>query len=88
MDTAPLTTNAKLGHGRFILQENDPTPVLIMGFKMKDIHSPTVPSETVSSSASSHGKSTEDLTLDELMRTRTRVENELWALGSVLESVR
>ena len=60
----------------------------IMGFKMKDIHSPTVPSQPVSLSSSTRRKSLGGLSLQDLMRNRTRVENELWALGSVLESVR
>ena len=59
-----------------------------MGFKMKDIHSPTVSSQPIPSSSSTRKGQLEGLSLSDLMRDRTRVEKELWALGSVLESVR
>ena len=52
---------------------------------MDDIHAPTV-SSGPTSSGYSNGK--EQLTLQELMAEKDRVEAELKALGQVLDSVR
>lgn len=53
---------------------------------MDDIHTPSVYSGPTSSN-STNGASREDLSLDQLMKEKARLESELKALGSVLESV-
>lgn len=57
-----------------------------MGFKMEDIHSPTVPSGS-SSSRLAQTASDENSTMMELFDEKDRLEGELTALGGVLESV-
>jgi hypothetical protein len=55
--------------------------------KMDDIHAPTV-SSGPTSSGYSNGIPKEQLTLQELIAEKDRVETELKALGQVLDSVR
>lgn len=57
-----------------------------MGQIMDEVHMPTVPSGPTSS-AYANGVSKDQLTLKQLMDERDRVQAELFALGSVLESV-
>ena len=57
-----------------------------MGLRMDDLHAPTVPSGP--SSVPSNGVSKDRLSLMELIAEKDRVESELKALGSVLDSVR
>ena len=59
-----------------------------MGFKMDDVHAPTVVSGDASSTNKIHNDSPDNVNLLHLVRDRDRMESELWALGSVLESVR
>jgi len=54
---------------------------------MDDIHAPTV-SSGPTSAGYSNGIPKEQLTLQELMAEKDRVETELKALGQVLDSVR
>ena len=58
-----------------------------MGIPMDNIHAPTVASGPTSNHQA-NGSSFEKLSLTELIAEKDRVENELKALGSVLESVR
>ena len=55
---------------------------------MDDIHTPTVPSGPSTSRGSANGVDKEKLSLMDLISEKTRVEEELSALGSVLDSVR
>lgn len=57
-----------------------------MGIRMDDLHTPTVASGPTSSSYS-NGVSKEQLSLQELIAERNRLEAELKALGQVLDSV-
>ena len=57
-----------------------------MGFKMEDIHSPTVPSGSAGNPSAQAG-SEEKSTMMELFAEKDRLEGELTALGGVLESV-
>ncbi|KAL9122659.1 MAG: hypothetical protein Q9187_000781 [Circinaria calcarea] len=61
-----------------------------MGLRMEDIHTPTVPSGPSTSTryASSDGPSQNKQSLTDLMAEKDRVEAELTALSSVLDSVR
>lgn len=55
---------------------------------MDDIHTPTVPSGPTTGQRVANGGSNEKRSLMELVDEKTRVEEELSALGSVLDSVR
>jgi 26S proteasome regulatory subunit N4 len=57
-----------------------------MGFRMDDLHAPTVTSGPTST-AHSNGVPKEQLSLMELIAEKERVEAELSTLGSVLDSV-
>lgn len=56
-----------------------------MGLRMDDLHAPTVP--TGPTTTSSNGVSKDNLSLTELIAEKDRVELELKALSSVLDSV-
>jgi 26S proteasome non-ATPase regulatory subunit 9 len=58
-----------------------------MGIRMDDLHTPTV-SSGPRSGGYSNGVLTEQLSLQELIAEKDRVETELKALGQVLDSVR
>ena len=58
-----------------------------MGFPMEDIHTPTVPSGPTTDHGAPNGVEHERLSLMELIAGKDRVEAELSALGSVLDSV-
>lgn len=58
-----------------------------MGLKMDDLHAPTVGSGPTSN-GTANGISKESMSLKELIAERERVEAELMALSSVLDSVR
>jgi 26S proteasome regulatory subunit N4 len=58
-----------------------------MGLHMDNIHAPTV-SAGPTSAGHANGLSTEQLSLQELIQAKDRVEAELKALGQVLDSVR
>ena len=55
---------------------------------MDDIHTPTVPSGPTTGQKAANGVDKDKLSLLDLMDEKTRVEDELTALGSVLDSVR
>jgi len=55
---------------------------------MDNIHTPTVASGPTSGLGPAHGLDTDKLSLMDLINEKTRVEEELSALGSVLDSVR
>ncbi|KAK0509290.1 hypothetical protein JMJ35_008661 [Cladonia borealis] len=57
-----------------------------MGLRMDDIHTPTVPSGPTTGQRAANGIDKDKLSLMELMSEKTRVEEELSALGSVLDS--
>ncbi|KAL9132232.1 MAG: hypothetical protein Q9217_000036 [Psora testacea] len=57
-----------------------------MGLRMDDIHTPTVPSGPTTSNTSTHGIEQEKRSLMELMDEKTHIEEELFALGGVLDS--
>jgi len=57
-----------------------------MGIRMDDLHTPTVASGPTSGGYS-NGVSKEQLSLQELIAERDRLETELKALGQVLDSV-
>ena len=59
-----------------------------MGLPMDDIHTPTVPSGPTTGQKAANGVDKDKLSLLDLMAEKTRVEDELTALGSVLDSVR
>lgn len=59
-----------------------------MGLRMDDIHTPTVASGPTSGRGPSNGVNTDKLSLMDVFNGKTRVEEELRALGSVLDSVR
>lgn len=54
---------------------------------MDDIHTPTVPSGPTTGQRAVNGIGKDKLSLMELISEKTRVEEELSALGSVLDSV-
>ena len=54
---------------------------------MDDIHTPTVPSGPSTGQRAANGVGKEKLSLMDLVTEKTRVEEELTALGSVLDSV-
>ena len=54
---------------------------------MDDIHTPTVVSGPTTSQGSANGVAQDKLSLMDLMAEKTRVEGELSALSSVLDSV-
>lgn len=56
-----------------------------MGLRMEDLHTPTVAAGPTSG-RSSNGAAKDGLPLTELIAEKERVESELLALGSVLES--
>jgi 26S proteasome non-ATPase regulatory subunit 9 len=58
-----------------------------MGIRMDDLHAPTV-SSGPTTGGYSNGIPKEQLSLQELMAEKDRVETELKALGQVLDSVR
>ena len=57
-----------------------------MGLRMDDLHTPTVASGPTSSRAS-NGAPKDQMTTKELMAEKERIESELKALSSVLDSV-
>jgi hypothetical protein len=59
----------------------------LMGIRMDDLHAPTV-SAGPTTGGSANGVPKEQLSLQELIAERGRVEMELRALGQVLDSVR
>ena len=59
----------------------------IMGLRMDDIHTPTVPSGPTTGQRAVNGIDKDKLSLMDLIAEKTRVEEELSALGSVLDSV-
>ena len=59
-----------------------------MGLPMDDIHTPTVPSGPTTGQKAVNGVDKDKLSLLDLMAEKTSVEDELTALGSVLDSVR
>lgn len=58
-----------------------------MGLPMEDIHTPTVPSGPTTEYRPANGAKHDRLSLLDLMAEKDRVEAELSALGSVLDSV-
>lgn len=58
-----------------------------MGLPMEDIHTPTVPSGPTTGYGAANGVEHDRLSLLDLMAEKDRVEAELSALGSVLDSV-
>lgn len=58
-----------------------------MGLRMDDIHTPTVPSGSVTGQGVANGVDKDKLSLMDLIAEKTKVEEELTALGSVLDSV-
>ena len=61
----------------------------IMGLPMNNIHNPTVvPSGPSTNHSAANGAPQEKMALMDLIAEKTRVEEELKALGSVLDSVR
>ena len=58
-----------------------------MGLRMDDIHTPTVPSGPTTAQRGANGVGKDKLSLMDLIAEKTRVEEELTALGSVLDSV-
>ncbi len=58
-----------------------------MGLRMDDIHTPTVPSGPATGQGAANGIEKDKLSLMDLISEKTRVEEELSALGSVLDSV-
>jgi hypothetical protein len=59
-----------------------------MGIPMDDLHTPTVASGPTTDARTADEKYSKKLSLLELMSEKDRVEGELKALGSVLDSVR
>lgn len=59
----------------------------VMGLHMDDIHTPSVASGPTSGPGPDTGVETDKLSLMDLINEKTRVEEELSALGSVLDSV-
>ncbi|KAF6226273.1 hypothetical protein HO133_009139 [Letharia lupina] len=57
-----------------------------MGLYMDDIHTPTVPSGPTTGQRAADGVGKDKLSLMDLIAEKTRVEEELTALGSVLDS--
>ena len=55
---------------------------------MDDIHTPTVPSGPTTGQTTTNGVASDKLAIMDLISEKTRVEDELLALGSVLDSVR
>ena len=58
-----------------------------MGLPMDDIHTPSVASGPVSNRGAINGLEHDKLSLMDLIAKKQRVEGELSALGSVLDSV-
>ena len=58
-----------------------------MGLPMDDIHTPTVPSGPASIHTSGSGNNSGPNSLQDLILEKTRAEEELKALSSVLDSV-
>lgn len=54
---------------------------------MDDIHTPTVPSGPTTGQRAVNGVGKDKMSLMDLIAEKTRVEEELTALGSVLDSV-
>lgn len=59
-----------------------------MGLSMDDIHTPSVPSGPTTNGARANGVGQEKVSLIDLIEQKTQVEEELKALGGVLDSVR
>ena len=57
-----------------------------MGYRMDDLHNPTVPSGPISQ-PQANGAKLEGMSLKNLIAEKDNVEEELKALGGVLESV-
>ena len=58
-----------------------------MGLRMDNIHTPTVPSGSTTGQGVANGVDKDKLSLMDLIAEKTRVEEELTALGGVLDSV-
>lgn len=58
-----------------------------MGLRMDDLHAPTVPSGPSTSKTTSFDAANDKRSLVELIDLKTKLEEELSALGGVLESV-
>ena len=58
-----------------------------MGLPMDDLHNPSVPSGPTTGQSASKDKDYDKLSLMDLISEKERVESELVALGSVLDSV-
>ena len=58
-----------------------------MGLRMDHIHTPTVPSGSTTGQGVANGVHKDKLSLMDLIAEKTKVEEELSALGSVLDSV-
>ena len=58
-----------------------------MGLRMDDIHTPTVASRPTTGQRAANVIDKDKLSLMDLIAEKTRVEEELSALGSVLDSV-
>ena len=58
-----------------------------MGLRMENIHTPTVPSGSTTRQEVANGVDKDKLSLMSLIDEKTKVEEELTALGSVLDSV-
>ena len=58
-----------------------------MGLRMDDMHAPTVPSGPSTSKTASFDATNDKRSLMELIDLKTKLEEELSALGGVLESV-
>ena len=58
-----------------------------MGLPMDDMHTPTVPSGPTTGQGAANGPGKDKLSLMDLIAEKTRVEEELTALGGVLDSV-
>lgn len=66
--------------------EHDSIPVL-MGLRMEDLHAPTVASGPTTGGASANGVPLDRLSLMELIKEKEKVEAQMSALSSVLDSV-
>ena len=58
-----------------------------MGLRMDNIHTPTVPSGSTTGQGVANGVDKDKLSLMDLIAEKTKVEEELTALGGVLDSV-
>lgn len=84
--SSDLSRNMQL-HKLCLDQTEDFHDCIAMGLLMDDIHTPTVPSGPTTPHRATNGVDKDKLSLMELIPEKTRVEEELSALGSVLDSV-